>query len=97
MPGSIVALKYPYTSNDPELRVASGVVRIELYRYLRASTLEAAAANPCFPVQFRTFIKALQAIVAGRRDRTLADDPALDYTMTAEILSLLETLEKAGK
>jgi tetratricopeptide (TPR) repeat protein len=41
------------------------------------------------------FIRALQAIVAGSRDRTLADAPDLDYGMAAEILFLIETLEKA--
>ena len=44
---------------------------------------------------FGGFIRALQAIVAGRRDRTLADAPDLDYTMAAEILFLIETLEKS--
>jgi len=43
---------------------------------------------------FDGFIRALQAIVAGSRDRTLADAPELHYTMAAEILFLLETLEK---
>ena len=47
--------------------------------------------------QLRPFIQTLQAIVAGSRDRTLADAPELNYTMAAEILFLLETLEKAGK
>ncbi len=36
---------------------------------------------------------ALQAIVAGSRDRTGADAPELSYAMAAEILFLLETLE----
>ena len=36
----------------------------------------------------------LQAIVAGSRDRTLADAPELNYSMAAEILFLIETLEK---
>jgi tetratricopeptide (TPR) repeat protein len=40
------------------------------------------------------FIRALQAIVAGSRDRTLADAPDLHHTMAAEILFLIETLEK---
>jgi hypothetical protein len=40
---------------------------------------------------------ALQAIVAGSRDRTLADAPDLTYTMAAEILFLIETLEKQGR
>ena len=44
----------------------------------------------------RPFVHALQAIVAGSRDRTLADAPGLDYTMAAEILLLIETLETAG-
>jgi hypothetical protein len=43
---------------------------------------------------FGGFIQALQAIVAGSRDRALADAPDMDYTMAAEILFLIETLEK---
>jgi len=39
---------------------------------------------------------ALQVIVAGSRDRSLASAPELSYTMAAEILFLIETLEKAG-
>ncbi len=45
---------------------------------------------------WRAAIRALQAIVAGSRDRTLADAPDLDYMMAAEILFLIETLEKSG-
>lgn len=40
------------------------------------------------------FIRALQAVVGGSRDRSLADDAGLDYTMAAEILVLIETLEE---
>ena len=40
------------------------------------------------------FVNALQAIVAGSRDRTLAEAPDLDYSMATEILFLIETLEK---
>jgi tetratricopeptide (TPR) repeat protein len=43
---------------------------------------------------FGGFIRGLQAIVAGSRDRRLADAPDLDYSMAAEILFLIETLEK---
>jgi tetratricopeptide (TPR) repeat protein len=43
------------------------------------------------------FLRALQAVVAGSRDRTLADAPELDHTMAAEVLFLIETLEKAEK
>ena len=46
---------------------------------------------------FGGFIRALQAIVTGRRDRTLADAPELSPTVAAEILFLLETLAKPGK
>jgi tetratricopeptide (TPR) repeat protein len=43
-----------------------------------------------------TFIRILEAIVAGSRDRALADTPELDHTMAAEVLFLIETLESAG-
>jgi tetratricopeptide (TPR) repeat protein len=59
-----------------------------------ASLLQQIAANPDLPPWLRPFIQALQAIVAGSRDRTLADAPDLDYTMAAEILMLIDTLEK---
>ena len=44
----------------------------------------------------QTYIRALQAIVAGSRDRALADAPELNFMMAAEILFLIETLEKHG-
>jgi len=59
-----------------------------------ASLLQQLADDPDLPSQVRTFIGALQSIVAGSRDRTLADAPDLDYGMAAEILFLIETLEK---
>jgi tetratricopeptide (TPR) repeat protein len=37
--------------------------------------------------------EALEAIIAGSRDPTLADSPELHHTMVAEILFLIETLE----
>ena len=43
------------------------------------------------------FIQALQAIVGGSRDPSLAGAAGLDYTMAAEIDLLIETLEKAGR
>ncbi len=48
-------------------------------------------------VGFGNYIDALQAIVSGSRDRALTDDPELRYTMAAEILLLIETLENAGR
>jgi tetratricopeptide (TPR) repeat protein len=43
------------------------------------------------------FIRALQAIVGGSRDRALADAPeiGLNYRMAAELLFLIEALQKA--
>jgi hypothetical protein len=61
-----------------------------------ASLLQQLAAHPNASGSRGTFIHALQAIVAGSRDRTLADSPGLDYTMAAEILLLIETLQNAA-
>ena len=61
-----------------------------------ASLLQQLAANPDATGPIRSFIQALQAIVAGSRNRTLADAPDLDYSMAAEILFLIETLESVG-
>jgi tetratricopeptide (TPR) repeat protein len=58
-----------------------------------ASLLQQLAANPD-ATWLLPFIRALQAIVAGSRDRSLADAPDLAYGMAAEILFLIETLEK---
>lgn len=58
-----------------------------------ASLLQQLAARPD-ATSFHSFIRALQSIVAGSRDRTVADAPDLDYTMVAEILFLIETLEE---
>jgi tetratricopeptide (TPR) repeat protein len=56
--------------------------------------IEQFAARPDATGAISTFIRALQAIVAGSRDRTLADAPDLHYRVSAEILFLIETLEK---
>ncbi len=62
-----------------------------------ASLLQEVAADSDLPNHAGTFIQALQAVAAGSRDRTLAGAPELDYSMAAEILFLLDKLEKAGK
>ena len=59
-----------------------------------ASLLQQLAANPD-AVWLLPFIRALQTIVAGSRDRTLADTPDLNFMMAAEVLFLIETLEKS--
>ena len=43
-----------------------------------ASLLQQVAADPKLPALLRPFIQALQAIVAGSRDRTVADAPDLE-------------------
>jgi hypothetical protein len=59
-----------------------------------ASLLAEPSADTELPSHARTFIEALQAIVAGSRDRTLAYTSGLGPSMAAEILFLLETLER---
>jgi len=58
--------------------------------------LQQLSAAPDLPAPFRTFIQALQAILNGSRDPALANAPDLSYGMAAEILLLIETLEKPG-
>jgi len=57
-----------------------------------ASSLQQLAAAPQFASQL-PFLTALQAITAGSRDRSLAEDPGLDYKEAAEVLLLIEALE----
>ncbi len=59
-----------------------------------ASLLQQLSARSDLPAWLRPFVQALQAIVAGSRDRTLADNPELNFSSAAEILFLLETLEQ---
>jgi tetratricopeptide (TPR) repeat protein len=44
-------------------------------------------------VKALAFLTALHAITAGSRDRTLAEDPNLEYSQAAEVLLLIEALE----
>ena len=59
--------------------------------------LQRIGADPELTAWVRHLIQPLQAIVAGSRDRTLADAPELNYGMAAEILFLIETLEKSAQ
>ncbi len=83
-------------NHDPDGRICLAVTQALLTGdpAAAASLLQQTSADPNLP-WVRTFIQALQAIVAGSRDRNLADAPDLDYSMAAEILFLIETLEKA--
>lgn len=58
-----------------------------------ASLLQHFAADPDGALVL-PFVRALEAVVAGSRDLALADAQDLDCTMAAEILLLIETLEK---
>jgi hypothetical protein len=58
-----------------------------------ASFLQQVAAAPDLR-ELLPFIPALQAIVTGSHDRTLAEAPELSYSMAAEVLFLIETLER---
>jgi tetratricopeptide (TPR) repeat protein len=58
-----------------------------------ASFLQQLAEGPNATGSLVSYVRALQAIVAGSRDRSIADDPDLDFGMAAEILFLIETLE----
>jgi tetratricopeptide (TPR) repeat protein len=56
------------------------------------SLLQQLAGDPDFANQL-PFLTALQAITAGNRDRSLADDPDLHYSQAAEVLLFIEALE----
>jgi len=57
-----------------------------------ASSLQQVAADPQ-AVSILPILTALQAITAGSRDRSLAEDPDLSYDQAAEVLLLIEALE----
>jgi len=60
-----------------------------------ASQLQQAAAAP-EAARLVPFFGALQAIAAGSRDPALAEDPALDHTEAAEVLLLIEALQRGA-
>jgi tetratricopeptide (TPR) repeat protein len=57
-----------------------------------ASLLQQLATDPVW-AEHLPFLTALQAITAGSRDRSLAEDPGLRYDQAAEVLLLIEALE----
>ena len=57
-----------------------------------ASLLQQLVADPDLANQL-PFLIVLKAITAGSRDRSLADDPCLDYTQAAEVVLLFQALE----
>jgi tetratricopeptide (TPR) repeat protein len=99
--GKAIASYLAYRRDGGENHYAPGRIALAVTQSLLAGAPAPAASLlqqqlPRFEAAgFGGFIRALQTIVAGRRDRTLADAPDLDYGMAAEILFLIETLEKS--
>ena len=56
--------------------------------------LDEVASDPSIPESGKLLVSKLMAILAGSREVELASDAGLDYTDAAEILFLLERLEK---
>jgi hypothetical protein len=50
--------------------------------------------RPDLPEYLTPLLAALQKILAGSRDLTLADDPALNYDDACELILLLEALQE---
>ena len=97
-----IACYRAYRRDGGENHYRDGRVSFEVTQYLAngdptaaASHLQQLAADPDY-ASMLPFIRALQAIVAGSRDGSLADAPNLRYTMAAEILLLIETLDITG-
>jgi tetratricopeptide (TPR) repeat protein len=57
-----------------------------------AFSLQQLAADPAW-AEHIPFLTALQAISAGSRDRSLAENPGLTYDQAAEVLLLIEALQ----
>jgi len=92
-----------YRRDGGENDSGSGRLVLDMTKALRAGGTAVAAeflaelaADPRATGPFCTFIQALQAVVKGSRDRRLANAPDLDFTMAAEVLFLIETLERRG-
>lgn len=96
--GKAIACYLAYRRDGGENHYPDGRIALRVTQSLlagnaaeAAALLERLAADPN-ATWLLPFIHALQAIVAGSRDRTLAEAPELDYSMAAEILFLIETL-----
>jgi tetratricopeptide (TPR) repeat protein len=89
-----------YRRDGGENHDGTGRLALAVTEALRSGGLSAAAqllqqivADADLPAWLRPFVQALQAVVAGSRDRRLADSPELHYSMAAEIVLLIEALE----
>lgn len=88
-----------YRRDGGESHSGSGRLAYDVTQFLvagdptaAASLLQQLSADPK-AARLHPFIHAFRAIVDGSRDRTLAEAPELSYSMAAEILLLIETLE----
>ena len=87
-----------YRRDGGENHYNDGRLALDVTRSLRAGNpakasalLQQLAIHP-EAAHLHSFVHALQAIIAGNRDRSLADAPELDYTEAAEVLLLIEAL-----
>jgi tetratricopeptide (TPR) repeat protein len=88
-----------YRRDGGENHFGSGRLAQAIYQALStgdpaaaASLLQQLAADPQ-AAHLRPFLSALQAITAGSRDPSLAEDPGLHYSEAAELVLLIEALE----
>jgi tetratricopeptide (TPR) repeat protein len=88
-----------YRRDGGENQGGSGRLALEIRQALASgdpaeatSLLQQLKADPR-AASILPFLKALQAIAAGSRDRSLAEDPGLFYEEAAEVLVLIEALE----
>ena len=61
------------------------------------SSLLEQLTNDSKATSLRALAEVLQSVAAGSREPALAEAPGLTYTMVAEVLLMLETLERSGK
>jgi tetratricopeptide (TPR) repeat protein len=88
-----------YRRDGGENQIGSGRLALAVRQALAsgdlaeaASLLQQLTADSVW-AEHHPFLTALQAITAGSRDRSLADDPDLHYSQAAEVLLLIEALE----
>lgn len=62
-----------------------------------SETISDLLERPDLPTQGHAVLSTLQAVLAGSRDPSLADDPSLDFRDAAELRLLLEGLAGAGE
>jgi tetratricopeptide (TPR) repeat protein len=88
-----------YRRNGGENQFRSGRLALAIGQILAdgssedaSSTLQQLTTEPGW-AETLPFITALQAVTAGSRDSSLAEDPGLTYDQAAEVLLLIEALE----